>query len=89
MKKTNREIIIEKVFNEGYDMGIYDKFLDTVNQQNLKKVLNNIKYQCDTKININRKKYIVEIDIIDNNEVDFNVLSLREYESRYGSFIED
>ena len=40
MKKTNREIIIEKVFNEGYDMGIYDKKLDTVNQQNLKKVLN-------------------------------------------------
>lgn len=89
MKKTNREIVIEKILNEGYDIGIYDKKLDTVNQQNLKKVLDNIKYQCDTMININRKKYIVEIDIIDNNEVDFNVLSLREYESRYGSFIED
>lgn len=89
MKKTNREIVIEKILNEGYEIGIYDKKLDTVNQQNLKKVLDNIKYQCDTMININRKKYIVEIDIIDNNEVDFNVLSLREYESRYGSFIED
>ena len=88
MKKTNREIIIEKVFNEGYDMGIYDKFLDTVNQQNLKKVLDNIKYQCDTKVFYNRTAYVVEISECDN-EIDFNVLTLKEYESRYGSFIED
>ena len=85
MKKTNREIIIEKVFNEGYDIGIYDKFLDKLNKSNLKKVLDNIRYTNDTKIFYNRKPFIVEISECDN-EIDFNVLSLKEYEYRYGNW---
>ena len=85
MKKTNREIIVEKVFNEGYDMGIYDKFLDKLNKSNLKKVLDNIRYTNDTKIFYNRKPFIVEISECDN-EIDFNVLSLKEYEYRYGTW---
>ena len=85
MKKTNREIILEKVFNEGYDMGIYDKFLDKLNKSNLKKVLDNIRYTNDTKIFYNRKPFIVEISECDN-EIDFNVLSLKEYEYRYGTW---
>ena len=85
MKKTNREIIIEKVFNEGYDMGIYDKFLDKLNKSNLKKVLDNIRYTSDTKVFIDRKPFIVEISECDN-EIDFNILTLREYEYRYGEW---
>ena len=85
MKKTNREIILEKVFNEGYDIGIYDKFLDKLNKSNLKKVLDNIRYTNDTKIFYNRKPFIVEISECDN-EIDFNVLSLKEYEYRYGTW---
>ena len=85
MKKTNREIILEKVFNEGYDIGIYDKFLDKLNKSNLKKVLDNIRYTNDTKIFYNRKPFIVEISEC-NNEIDFNVLSLKEYEYRYGTW---
>ena len=69
MKKTNREIILEKVFNEGYDLGIYDKFLDKLNKSNLKKVLDNIRYTSDTKIFFNRKQFIVEISECDN-EID-------------------
>ena len=85
MKKTNREIIVEKVFNEGYDMGIYDKFLDKLNKSNLKKVLDNIRYTSDTKVFIDRKPFIVEISECDN-EIDFNVLTLKEYEYRYGKW---
>ena len=85
MKKTNREIVIEKILNEGYDMGIYDKFLDKLNKNNLKKVLDNIRYTSDTKIFFNRKPFIVEISEC-NNEIDFNVLSLKEYEYRYGEW---
>ena len=85
MKKTNREIILEKVFNEGYDMGIYDKFLDKLNKSNLKKVLDNIRYTSDTKVFIDRKPFIVEISECDN-EIDFNVLTLKEYEYRYGKW---
>ena len=85
MKKTNREIIVEKVFNEGYDMGIYDKFLDKLNKSNLKKVLDNIRYTSDTKVFYNRTAYVVEISECDN-EIDFNVLTLKEYEYRYGKW---
>ena len=85
MKKTNREIILEKVFNEGYDMGIYDKFLDKLNKSNLKKVLDNIRYTSDTKVFIDRKPFIVEISECDN-EIDFNVLTLKEYQYRYGKW---
>ena len=83
--KTNKQIIIEKIKSEGYDMGIYDKYLNKLNKQNLKKVLDNIRYENDTKIFYNRKPFIVEISECDN-EIDFNVLSLKEYEYRYGTW---
>lgn len=86
--KTNKEIIINKIKSEGYTLGIYDNMLDKLNKQNLKKVLDNIRYTSDTKIFINRKSYIVEISEVDN-EIDFNVITLVEYESRYGKFLED
>jgi hypothetical protein len=86
--KTNKEIIINKIKSEGYIIGIYDNQLNKLNKQNLKKVLDNIRYTSDTKIFINRKSYIVEISEVDN-EIDFNVISLNEYESRYGKFLED
>ena len=83
--KTNKQIIIEKIKSEGYDIGIYDKFIDKLNKTNLKKVLDNIRYTSDTKVFIDRKPFIVEIDEV-NNEVDFNVLTLKEYEYRYGEW---
>ena len=86
MKKTNREIIVEKVFNEGYDMGIYDKFLDKINKSNLKKVLDNIKYTSDTKVFYNRTAYIVQIDNSIDLEVDFNMISLETYISMFGNW---
>jgi hypothetical protein len=86
--KTNKEIIINKIKSEGYIIGIYDNQLNKLNKQNLKKVLDNIRYTSDTKIFINRKSYIVEISEVDN-EIDFNVITLVEYESRYGKFLED
>ena len=83
--KTNKQIIIEKIKSEGYDIGIYDKFIDKLNKTNLKKVLDNIRYTSDTKICIDRKPFIVEISEVDN-EIDFNVLTLKEYQYRYGKW---
>lgn len=85
MKKTNREIIVEKLKSEGYILGCWDKQLDKLNKSNLKKVLDNIRYENDTKVFYNRKPFIVEISECDN-EIDFNVLSLKEYEYRYGTW---
>ena len=81
----NKEVIINKIKSEGYILGIYDNVLDKLNKQNLKKVLDNIKYVSDTKVFINRKPHIVEISEVDS-EIDFNVISLNEYESRYGKW---
>lgn len=81
--KSNKEIIINKIKSEGYILGIYDNTLNKLNKQNLKKVLDNIKYISDTKVFINRKPYIIEISEVDS-EVDFNALTLAEYENRYG-----
>lgn len=83
--KTNKEIIINKIKSEGYTLGIYDNILDKLNKQNLKKVLDNIKYVSDTKVFINRKPYIVEISEVDS-EIDFSIITLDEYESRYGKW---
>ena len=83
--KTNKEIIVNKIKSEGYILGIYDNTLNKLNKQNLKKVLDNIKYISDVKIFINRKPYIIEISEVDS-EVDFNVLTLTEYENRYGKW---
>ena len=83
--KTNKEIIINKIKSEGYILGIYDNALNKLNKQNLKKVLDNIRYTSDTKVFINRKPYIIEISEVDS-EVDFNALTLAEYENRYGKW---
>lgn len=83
--KTNKEIIVSKIKSEGYTLGIYDNILDKLNKQNLKKVLDNIKYVSDTKVFINRKPYIVEISEVDS-EIDFSIITLDEYESRYGKW---
>lgn len=81
----NKEVIINKIKSEGYTLGIYDNVLDKLNKQNLKKVLDNIKYVSDTKVFINRKPYIVEISEVDS-EIDFSIITLDEYESRYGKW---
>lgn len=83
--KTNKEIIVNKIKSEGYTLGIYDNTLNKLNKQNLKKVLDNIRYTSDTKVFINRKPYIIEISEVDS-EVDFNALTLAEYENRYGTW---
>ena len=85
MKKTNREIIVEKLKSEGYVLGCWDKQLDKLNKSNLKKVLDNIRYTSDTKVFYNRIPFIVEISECDN-EIDFNVLTLKEYQYRYGKW---
>jgi hypothetical protein len=81
----NKDKIIKRIEKESYKLGTWDNTLNKLNTTNLKKVLDNIKYQSDTKININRKSYIVEMDEVDG-EIDLNVLTLSEYERRYGEW---
>ena len=86
MKKTNREIIVEKLKSEGYILGCWDKQLDKLNKSNLKKVLDNIKYTSDTKVFYDRTAYVVQIDNSIDLEVDFNMISLETYISMFGEW---
>ena len=84
----NNKDRIEKALNAlGYEIGCYDETIDRLNSNNLKKVMDNMKYSEDTKVLINRKPYIVQIDEVDN-EIDFNVITLAEYEENYGAWEE-
>lgn len=84
---TNKQRIIKYISKLEYKLGCYDSDLDKLNVSNLKKVIDNIKYTTDTKVFINRKPYIVQIDEVDN-EIDLSMLTLSEYKSRYGEFEE-
>ena len=86
MKKTNREIIVEKLKSEGYILGCWDKQLDKLNKSKLKKVLDNIRYTNDTKVMYNRTAYVVQIDNSIDLEVDFNMISLETYISSCGEW---
>lgn len=84
----NNKDRIEKALNKlGYGIGCYDKTIERLNSNNLKKVMDNVKYSEDTKVLINRKPYIVQIDEVDN-EIDFNIITLGEYEEQYGAWEE-
>ena len=83
MTKANREVIADKI--APLVIGCYDKKMNDLTQTNLKKVLNELEYDLDTRVEvfINRKKHIIEICNVDN-EVDFEVLTMSEFRSRNG-----
>lgn len=81
---TNKERIIKKLSQIEYDLGCYDKDMEKLNYNNLKKVLKNIGYgSTDVQVFINRKPHIVEVSEVEN-EYDFKLLSKAEYQSQYG-----
>ena len=81
---TNKERIIKKLSQIEYDLGCYDKDIEKLNYNNLKKVLKNIGYgSTDVQVFINRKSYIVEVSEVES-EYDFKLLSKEEYRNLYG-----
>lgn len=66
---TNKQRVEKYLLKLEYKLGCYDSGLEKLNGSNLKKIIDNIEYTTDTKVFINRKPYIVQIDEIDN-EID-------------------
>lgn len=82
--KTNKQRIEEKLRKEGFIIGCYDKQLDKLNYNNIKKVLDDIPFgSTDIQVSLNRKKYIVEVSDVDN-EYDFKMTAKNTYLDRYG-----
>jgi hypothetical protein len=80
---TNKDQV-QKVANKlGLEIGCWDEIMELLSKKELNKILANIEYQEDTDVSIKRKKYVVEIDTIEN-EIDFSVLTKEEYINRYG-----
>ena len=81
---TNKERVQKMAEKLGLIIGCWDNKMEEINQANIKKVLDNIEYENDTDVSINRRMHVVEIDIAED-EVDFNVLTKAQYIDRYGT----
>ena len=82
-KQTNREILEAEAKELDLEIGCYNNKVDKLTKKELNKVLENMEFQADTDVFLNRRLHVVEIDIVDS-EIDFNILSQSEYVGRYG-----
>lgn len=81
--KTNKQRIEEKLNREGFIIGCWDKQLDKLNYNNIKKILDDIPFGAtDIQVSLNRKKYIIEVSDVDN-EYDFKMTLKTSYLNKY------
>ena len=81
--KTNKQRVEEKLNKEGFVIGCWDKQLDKLNYNNIKKILDDIPFGAtDIQVSLNRKKYIVEVNDVDN-EYDFKMTEKNVYLNKY------
>lgn len=79
----NKEIILKEIERIGCTLGCWDNMMEKLSKTELKKVLENIEFEADTDVKINRKQYVVQIDNVDE-EIDFNVITKEEYIDQCG-----
>ena len=81
---TNRKIIEKVLNNNGYIIGCWNSNMEKLSTRSINKVINMLNTYTDTDIHVtvNKIKYIVEVSSCDN-EVDFNVITLKEYNNIY------
>lgn len=85
-KLTNKQRIEKVAKDTMLTMGCWDPKLELLSERAIKQVLSSIPFEEDCLIHINRKKYVVEIDIVDA-ELDLSVMTLADYEDRYGEWV--
>ena len=90
MKKTNKELIAERIeelvkeTGVNFCLGCWDKNIEKISKKELKKVVDSIYGDStDVDIYIRKKLYVLQISVVDY-EIDFNLLTQEEYISRYG-----
>lgn len=87
--KSNKEIITKLIKKQGMVLGCWDKEMEKISKNELKRVLDKIGYgSTDVHIKIRRKDYVVEVSEVDN-ECDFKLLSRATYEDLYGKIYEE
>ena len=90
MKKTNKELIVERIEELSKETGVkfalgcWDKNIEKISKKELKKVIDEITGDStDVDIYIRKKLYVLQISVVDY-EIDFNLLTKEEYINRYG-----
>ena len=81
---TNRKIIEKVLNNNGYKIGCWNSNMENLSTRSINKVVNmlNTYTDIDIHVTVNKIKYVIEVSSCDN-EVDFNMITLKEYNNRY------
>jgi hypothetical protein len=80
----NKLEIQQKLMGVGLLLGTYNSKIEKLSKEDLAKILENIEFgSTDIGVTIGAKDYVVEIFHVDN-EVDFNLITTREYVLTYG-----
>jgi hypothetical protein len=81
---TNQLVIQQKLMSLGLLLGTYETRIEKLSKEDMSKILENIEYgSTDIGVTIGENDYVVEIFHVDN-EVDFNLITTREYALTYG-----
>lgn len=81
----NKVRIENKLKGTEFTLGCFTRNMELLNTANLKKVVDVMLHgSTDVDVSINRKPFVVEIFHVDNNEIDFGIISKSEYINRYG-----
>ena len=88
MSKLTNKQRIEKVAKDTWlTMGCWDPKLELLSEKAIKQVLSAIPFEADCLVYIDRRKHVVEINIVDT-ELDLSVMTLADYEFNYGEWVE-
>ena len=83
----NRKLIEDKLKTITYcnaKIGTYDSLMEKVNEKDMEDILAFVEEGwIDIPVTIDNKKYVVEIETVEN-EVDFHVINVEDYEKKYG-----
>ena len=91
MKKTNKELIVERIeelikeTGVNFCLGCWDKNIEKISKKEINTAVGSIYGDStDVDIYIRKKLYVLQISVVDD-EIDFNLLTQEEYISRHGS----
>jgi hypothetical protein len=80
----NKLVIQRKLIGLGLSLGTYDSKIEKLSKEYMSKILDNIEFgSTDIGVTIDNSDFVVEVFHVDK-EVDFNVITIKEYAKTYG-----
>jgi len=85
---TNKDRVEEYAKKLGLQLSCYSRIINELSEKQLEKVIVTIEDQFDTEVSVNRKKYVIQVQINEEKqEVNLVAITKKEYVSRYGDLI--